>query len=317
MKTIGVLTSGGDAPGMNACIVTIAEFAEKRGAQVRGLFRGFKGLIEANSIPISSEISGLARRGGSFLGTSRNGDLINALKDQSVEKALEACHLDGLIVLGGGGSLEAAALIASKCAPVVGIPCSIDNDIYGTDYSLGFDSAVNKALQAADEIADTAESLSERVFVIETLGGRTGHIALAAAYCAGADAVFIHEIAPDIDGVIRRIKAKMDGGGTHGLIIITENLGTAEIISKLESGIGRRVRLTVLGHIQRGGNPTFFDRRIAREFGEKAVDLLFSGNTGTMVTYGCGEPGFILLSDVLGKVRSIDLGKYNTVNRIA
>lgn len=314
MKTIGVLTSGGDAPGMNACIVAIAELVEKCGIHLRGIFRGFKGLLEANSIPIGTELSGLARRGGSFLGTSRNGDIETALKQQGLAKTLENCCVDGLIVLGGGGSLEASAQLASEGASIIGIPCTIDNDVYGTDYSIGFDSAVNKALRAADEIMDTAESLSERVFVIETLGGKTGHIALSAAYAASADAVFIHEVQPDYQAITTEIKARMDDGATHGLVIICEGLGTEEIIRRLESGTGRRARFTSLGHTQRGGNPTFIDRRIAREFGEKAVEMLLSGETGKMVAQLNGSIGSIPLSKIAGKSRPIDMAKYRAVN---
>ena len=166
MKTIGVLTSGGDAPGMNACIAAIAECADSRDVRVRGIFRGFVGLLEGNYLPIASEVRGLARRGGSFLGTSRNGDAEKALQQRGHQPLFEACGIDALIVLGGGGSLEAAARVAEQGARIIGIPCTIDNDIYGAGYCLGFDSAVNKALRAIDEIMDTAESLSERVFVV-------------------------------------------------------------------------------------------------------------------------------------------------------
>ncbi|MCE5199614.1 ATP-dependent 6-phosphofructokinase, partial [bacterium] len=282
LKTIGILTSGGDAPGMNACIATIAALAEKHGLDVRGIFRGFRGLVEGDTIPIGTELSGLARRGGSFLGTSRKGSVEQALEEAGVEEVLNRAKIDGLIVLGGGGSLDATFHMSSHGARVIGIPCTIDNDVYGTDYALGFDSAVNKVLRAADEIMDTAESLSERVFMIETLGGNAGHMAIAAAYSAGADAVFIHEVTPDVDGAAERIKAKMDSGGTHGLVVLGENLGTVDIAQRLEECTGKRIRLTVLGHTLRGGNPTYVDRCLAREFGEAAFNLLVSGESGRM-----------------------------------
>lgn len=314
MKTIGVLTSGGDAPGMNACIAAIADCAEKRGALVQGIFRGFAGLLEGNHLPIGAEIGGLARRGGSFLGTSRNGDVKRALQEHGFERLFEASGIEGLIVLGGGGSLEAAARMAEAGARIVGIPCTIDNDVPGTDYCLGFDSAVNRALRSVDEILDTAESLSDRVFLVETMGGNTGHIALATAFCAGADAVFIHEQPLDIDRASQRIRTKMDSGGTHGLAVICEDMGTNEIAEKLEAGTGRKVRLTVLGHIQRGGNPTFLDRKIARQFGEAAVEMILSGESGKMVTYSCESTRSMPLADTAGKSREIDLAKYRAVN---
>jgi len=314
MKTIGVLTSGGDAPGMNACIATIAERADGRDVRVRGIFRGFVGLLEGNYLPIAGEVSGLARRGGSFLGTSRNGDVEKALKQHGHQGLFEACGIDALIVLGGGGSLGAAASLAEAGARIIGIPCTIDNDVPCANYCIGFDSAVNRALRAVDEILDTAESLSDRVFLVETMGGQTGHIALATAYSAGADAVFINEQPIDIDGAALRIKTKMDAGATHGLAIVCEDMGTAEIAEKLQDGVGRKVRLTVLGHIQRGGNPTFMDRQIARQYGETAVEMVLSGESGKMLTYACGDIRSMPLVDTIGKSKPIDLDKYKAVN---
>lgn len=314
MKTIGVLTSGGDAPGMNACIATIAQSAEARGVKLRGVFYGFQGLVEGNSIPIGSELSGLARRGGTFLGTSRNGNLEDALQGSSFADILSRCGVDGLIVLGGGGSLTAAARLAESGAPIVGIPSTIDNDVLGTEYTLGFDSAVNKAVRIADEMMDTAESLSGRIFVLETLGGVTGHIALATAYAVGADAALIHELPIDIDAVARDIKAKMDNGATHGLVVLCEGLGTADISLGLEDATGRRTRITVLGHAQRGGSPTYLDRMLGREFGEAAVELLLAGESGKMVNFYCGRTDSVPLAQVADKPKQIDMMQYRAVN---
>lgn len=317
MKTIGVLTSGGDAPGMNACIAAIAQSAEARNLHVRGIFLGFSGLAEHNCIPVGGEIAGLARRGGSFLGTSRNETIQQAIKGEDYHHLFEACGIDGLIVLGGGGSLRALAGFAATGAPVIGIPCSIDNDISCTDYCIGFDSAVNRALRAIDEILDTAESLSDRVFLVETMGGNTGHIALATAYAAGADAVFIPEQPMPIERVCLRIRANMDAGGTHGLVVLCEDQSTFEIQHKLEAAIGKKVRLTVLGHIQRGGNPTFLDRRFAREFGEAAVDLIASGQSSKMIAYSNETVHAVPLTEELAAAKPIDLIKYRTINRLA
>jgi len=313
-KSIGVLTSGGDAPGMNACIAAIAHSAERRGAAVRGIFGGFAGLMEGNSIPIGAELSGLARRGGTFLGTSRNGDLEGELQSVGMAEAMKRCSVDGLIVLGGAGSLAAAARVAHEGVPIIGVPCTIDNDVPGSGFSLGFDSAVNKAVRTADEILDTAESLSNRVFMIETLGGTTGHIAVAAAYAVGADAVFVHEAPLDVDAAARKIKAKMDAGATHGLVVLCEGLGTENIARRLESVTGRRVRITVLGHAQRGGSPTYLDRTLGREFGEASVEWIMSGATDVMAVWRDGEVVPAALSEVAASVRKIDLRKYEAVN---
>ena len=313
MKTIGLLTSGGDAPGANACVAAAAAHAERHGVSVRGIMGGFRGLVQANSVPVGSELAGLARRGGSFLGVSRNGALEQELAQQGIAAAMSRCCVDGLVVLGGGGSLCAAARASAAGAPVVGVPCTIDNDVFGTDYSIGFDSAVNKAVRAADEILDTAESLSERVFIIETLGGKAGHIALATAYAVGADAVFVPEVELNVAEAARRIKAKTDAGATHGLVVLCENLGTNDIARELEEIVGRRVRITVLGHTQRGGNPTYFDRARAREFGEVAVDTLLRGDHGTMVAYVGGRTISVPLCEVAGKTRPLDVAKYHAM----
>lgn len=314
MKQIGVLTSGGDAPGINACIAAIIQTAESNGALVRGIMHGFRGLLEANTIPIGSELAGLARRGGTFLGTSRNGNLDEKVRQADPRNLLQRCGVEGIVVIGGGGSLEATARMAAEGIPVVGIPCTIDNDIPGTDYCLGFDSAVNKGIQAADELMDTAESLTERIFIIETLGGKTGHLALAIGYAVGADAVFIPEFDIPFQKIAQKIKSKMEAGGSHGLVIATENLGIDEISRKLAELSERRVRLTVLGHLMRGGNPTFADRTTARGFGETAARMLLENQVGNMVCIRGGGITSAPLSDVLNKIKELDIAQYKAVN---
>ena len=314
MNTIGVLTSGGDAPGMNACIAAIASRAEARGVGLRGIFNGFRGLVDANTLPVGSEVSGLARRGGTFLGTSRNGSIEEELRRTGINEACRRCGVDGLIVLGGGGSLRAANMLAEEGVPVVAVPCTIDNDVAGADYTLGFDTAVNKGIRAADEIMDTAESLPERLFLIETLGGTTGHIAIATAYAVGADAVLVHEMPLDIEAVLEKIKARMDSGAVSGLVVLCENLGTADIAARLEAGVGRRARVTALGHAQRGGSPTYFDRMLARKLGEAAADALLDGERGVMTAYRGGFVLLTALAEAVNYTREIDSTTYRSVN---
>jgi len=313
-RTIGILTSGGDAPGSNACIAAIAARAEMRGIRVRGILRGFEGLAQGATIPLGVEVLGLARRGGTFLGTSRNGDLKGALGADNAQDAMQRCGVDSLIVLGGGGSLKAAAEFAGAGARVVGIPCTIDNDIPGTDHSLGFDSAVNKAVRAADEIMDTAESLPERLFLLETLGGTTGHIAIATAYAADADAVFIHERQWDAAAAAAHIKRKMDAGGSQGLVVCCENLGADQIARDLAAASGRRVRITSLGHTQRGGNPTYFDRTLARAFADKAFEMILAEDWNKMVAHTGGAVDAVSFDAVSSTKKDIDAAKYAAVN---
>ena len=312
VKTVAVLTSGGDAPGMNACIATVAQCVEQQGAESRGIFGGFRGLLDGRSIPIGTELSGLARRGGTFLGSCGTAGIGEELAGRSIPALLNS--VDALVVIGGGGSLGLAAQLSAAGVPVVGVPCTIDNDVPGTDYCLGFDSAVNKAVRAADELMDTAESIPERVFMPETMGGGTGHLAISAAYAVQADAVFVHELTPAVDRAAAKIKAKMDVGGTHGLVVLCEGLDTVEIANRLEAQTGRRVRPTVLGHVQRGGSPTWLDRTLARAFGEAAVSMIFSGETGKVVAIRGGDVVSIPLVDIAAKPREIDRRKYDAVN---
>lgn len=316
MKTIGLLTAGGDAPGMNACIATIAIRAEEMRVPVRGIFRGFSGLMEGNSVPIGTELAGFARRGGTFLGTSRSGYLGDELLEDEIEGAMQSCNVDALIIIGGGGPLGAAARLANNGYPVIGIPSTINNDIYGTEFSLGFHSALNKSVQAANDIMDTAESLGERIFLIETLGGVTGHIAVATAYAAFADAVFIHERKLSVTEVGLKIKNKLAAGGSHGLVVLCEGLGTTDIAQEISALTGKRTRITDLGMIMRGGSPAYFDRELAREFGEAALDMILADEFGQMVTYSCGAINSISLQEVAGKSREIDQRKYDAVNRV-
>jgi len=314
VKSIGVITSGGDAPGMNACVATIAAHAERHGIQARGIIGGLKGLLDAVSIPIGAEIAGLSRRGGSFLGTSRNDGFEEQVLRVGVAAVLSHCCIEALVLIGGDGSLKAASRLAAEGAPIVGVPCSIDNDIPGTEYSLGFDSAVNRALRVVDEIMDTAESLPERIFILETLGGKTGHLAVATAYAACADAVMIHEVPADVDAIALRIGAKMDGGGSHGLIVMCEGLGRDQVLARVEEVAGRRTRLTVIGHAQRGGSPTYTDRAIARGFAEKALEMVISDEFGMMAAIVDGDVGSVSLASVGEQNRPIDTARLEAVN---
>jgi|YNPNPStandDraft_1061719.scaffolds.fasta_scaffold00115_28 6-phosphofructokinase 1 len=314
MHTIGVLTSGGDSPGMNACVVAIARAAEMKGIGARGIIGGFRGLVEGNSIPIAGEIAGLGRRGGTFLGTSRGSDELKDRLRTMGPDALKCCGIDALVVLGGEGSLAGAALLASVGAPVVGVPCTIDNDVFGTDATIGFDTAVNKAVMLANDIVDTAEALPGRLFVLETCGGTTGHIAIATAYAVGADAVCVPEVPFSVEAASAHIKNRMDEGATHGLVVLCEMQGTWDISERMSQLTGRRTRVTALGHSQRGGNPSFRDRLLARELGRAAVERLLDGENGIMVGLSGVTISKVPLALVAAHTKPIDLTQYKAVN---
>ncbi|MDO8684048.1 MAG: ATP-dependent 6-phosphofructokinase [Armatimonadota bacterium] len=319
MKSIGILTSGGDCPGMNACIAAIVGCARQEGYKTVGVLKGFHGLIEGNAMELDERcVSGIAGRGGTILGTSRNGSLKAKLTSDNLALMFDRIGIDALIVLGGGGSISGAKAVADAGFPVIAIPCTIDNDIQGTDYTIGFDTACNHVIRAANDITDTAESLEERVFLIETLGGDTGHIALAGAYAISGDAALVPEVKYDLKYICNRIKVEMDAGKPYSMIVVAEGAGPAQDLARLIAElIGRRVRVTVLGHAQRGGSPTYWDRKISRKFGEMAVELLANGETAAMTAMLGSSFVEVPLSVPVGSKKPLDLETYNLVNKLS
>jgi 6-phosphofructokinase 1 len=262
-------------------------------------------------------VRGVSGRGGTILGTSRNGDLKCQMLSADRERMFAAIGIDSLVVLGGGGSIGAADELARAGWPLVAVPCTIDNDVAGTDYTVGSDTALNHIVRAANDIADTGESLAGRVFLIETLGGDTGHIAVASAYAIGADAVIVPEIEPDLPGICSRIKAHMDAGKPYAIIVAAEGAHFGQeqsLVETIADSTGRRIRPTVLGHAQRGGAPTHWDRTIARRFGELAVDLLAGGEFGVMTALQAGDIRPVDLSIAASEKKPFDVITYNLVN---
>ena len=319
MNTIGILTSGGDSPGMNACVAAIVRDARGRGLKAVGILRGFEGFVEGRALELKErDVAGVSGKGGTFLMTSRNGALKAKLKASDISGMYDKLGIDSLIVLGGGGSMAAAGMIADAGFPVVTVPCTIDNDVKGTDYTIGFDTACNHVIRAADEITDTGQSLEGRVFLIETLGGDTGHIAVASALAIGADAVLVPEVKSDLEAVCNRLRVAMDGSRPYSVIVVAEGAGPAQkLVDPIADLTGRRVRVTALGHAQRGGNPTYWDRTMARRFGEMAVRLLADGETGVMTAMSGGVLIDVPLSIPCGGAKPFDLKTYNLVNRFA
>jgi 6-phosphofructokinase 1 len=223
--------------------------------------------------------------------------------------------IEALAILGGGGSLVAAKMIADAGFPVVAVPCTIDNDILGTYYTIGFDSACNRVISAGNDIVDTAEALEGRVFLLETLGGDTGHIATAAAYAISADAVLVPEVEAELPVLCERIRLQMDAGKPYAVIVVAEGAGPAQsLVDPIAKMIGRRVRVTALGHAQRGGAPTYRDRTMAREFGERAVELLRAGECDMMVAMASGSVTEVPLSVPCAGRKPLDVTSYIVVN---
>ncbi|HQJ97416.1 MAG TPA: ATP-dependent 6-phosphofructokinase [Thermoleophilia bacterium] len=284
-RTIGVLTSGGDSPGMNAAVRAVARRAIFKQCRVIGFNWGFRGLMEGDVIALESRaVGGVLDRGGTFLGTSRSKEFATAAGQRRAVATLDRFGVQGLVVIGGDGSLAGGHALVEQGVQVVGVPATIDNDVGGTDVSIGFDTALNTVLDAIFRIRDTASAL-ERVFVVEVMGRTSGQLALAAAVAGGADIVVIPEIPWDHVGAARDALAGHRNGKMHTIAVVAEGAASGEEVARLLSAHmpGMDVKVSVLGHLQRGGRPTGVDRLAASRLGAKAVDLLLDGMTDVMV----------------------------------
>ena len=285
MKKIGVITSGGDAPGMNAAIRAVVRAAIGRGAEVLGFMHGYEGLMKNERIQLESvSVGGIISRGGTLLRTARCPAFREKEGRDVAVETLRKNGVEGLVVIGGDGSLTGALALHNEYGiRVVGIPGSIDNDISGTDFSIGFDTAVNTAVEAIDRVRDTAYS-HERVFVIEVMGRSNGFIAVEAGLASGAEAILIPEVPYSILEVCDGIRAAATKGKLSSLVIVAEGAAkAADIKVFLEKNTGFEARYLVLGHMQRGGSPTAFDRVLSLRLGAYAANRLIDGNSGEMV----------------------------------
>lgn len=285
MKRIAVLTSGGDAPGMNAAVRAVVRSAIFQGLEVYGIRRGYEGLLNREFLPLNSQsVGGIINRGGTILRTARSERFRTDEGVQSAAAILQEAEMDGLVVIGGDGSMRGACALNRMCGiQVTGLPGTIDNDIPGTDFSIGFDTAINTAMEAIDKIRDTAYS-HERVFVVEVMGRRNGFIALEVGLAGGAETILIPEVPYDIQGVITQLKEGYARGKHSSIIVVAEGAGRANDLQPfLEAKTGFHVRSLVLGHMQRGGSPTAFDRVLATRLGAFAVERILGGHTNEMV----------------------------------
>lgn len=284
MKKIAVLTSGGDAPGMNAAIRAVVRKANYHGIEVMGIYQGYEGFINGNMEMLDlGSVGGIIQRGGTKLFSARCPKFKEAKYQlQGIEKMREA-GVEGLIVIGGDGSYRGAMELTEKGFPCVGIPATIDNDVPGTEYTIGFDTALNTVIESIDKIRDTATS-HENTFIVEVMGRDAGDIALWAGLAAGAESILIPEEPYDIEEIIARIEHGVARGKRHSIIIVAEGvMPGSELAKLLKDKAGIEIRVSVLGHIQRGGSPTAADRVLAGRLGAKAVEVLLEGRSGRAV----------------------------------
>lgn len=308
IRNIGVLTSGGDAPGMNAVIRSVVRGGIYNGFKVFGIQRGYHGLWRGDIIELNSRsVSETLQRGGTFLMTARSKTFQTP---EGVDKAIEMCkvfNLDAVITIGGDGTYRGARDLARKGFPVIGIPGTIDNDIACTDYTVGYDTAMNTAMECIDKLRDTASS-HERCSVIEVMGRNAGYLALNVAVATGAEVVMIPEIQTDFQrDVIKVILEGRNRGKKHYIVVVAEGTGQAlDIAQRIESITGIESRATILGHLQRGGSPTLRDRQMGSMMGLKAIECLRDGRLNRIVAYKHGEIIDIDIEEALEMRKTID-----------
>ena len=284
MKRIAVLTSGGDCSGMNATVRAVVRAGLASGLDIIGIQKGYQGIIDRLYETLTTKsVSNVLQRGGTFLQSARCKAMRTGAGLNLACENLKGMAIDGLIVIGGDGSLRGAYAIHQQGIPVIGIPASIDNDIAFTDFSLGVDTALNNIVRAVDNLKDTASS-HDRAFVVEVMGRNCGYLAVASAIAAGAEYSLIPEQPYDLNHVCEDLRRRYREGRSNSIIMVAEGAGKAEdIANQIKDRIGFETRVTVLGHYQRGGSPSVFDRLIGARFGQAAVQALLDGNTGEMV----------------------------------
>ena len=311
MKTIGILTSGGDAPGMNAAIRAVVRSAIYYGCKVYGINRGYKGLIESDLVEMNlSSVGDIIHRGGTILKSSRCEEFKTEEGRQKAVKILKKYNIDCLVVIGGDGSFRGAQKLSELGFPAIGIPGTIDNDLAYTDYTIGFYTALNNIVDAISKIRDTSSS-HERVNIIEVMGRHCGDLALYSGLAGGAETIIVPEIDYKIDDICLRLETTKKRGKRHSIIMLAEGVGNVnDIGGKIIEKTGVDLRVTVLGHVQRGGSPTAFDRILASRMGVRAVELLLDGQSAKVVGIKDDEIIDMDIHEALSKKKDFDKKTY-------
>ncbi|MCL2856305.1 MAG: 6-phosphofructokinase [Oscillospiraceae bacterium] len=327
IKTIGVLTSGGDAPGMNAVIRSVVRTALSNGLNVKGICKGYAGLLAGDAIDMELPcVSGTLQRGGTILGSARSKEFATPEGIEKAKANLIDMGIDALVVCGGDGTFRGAMALSEAGVPCVGIPCTIDHNIGCTDYTIGFDTAVNTVVEIVDKLRDTSQS-HNRCSIVEVMGHNCGAIALHAGICCGAEAVIIPEVRNDLErDVLKNMSEALNKGKTHFIIIASEGvtgerakqrtMDTQQLAAFIEEQTGVETRATVLGHVQRGGKPTARDRRIGSMMGNYAVTLLKSGASNCVVTLKKNRVDHKDIKDALEITKTINYEELRTFNEI-
>jgi 6-phosphofructokinase 1 len=318
--TIGLLTSGGDAPGMNATIRSVVRIAIFNDIQVFGIKNGFEGLINGEFIPLDARsVGGILQRGGTILHTRRSERFMEKRWQREAIRNMNEATMDGLIVIGGDGSMRGAHELAQQKINVIGIPASIDNDIWGTNMAIGVDTALNTIMDSVDKLRDTASSHS-RAFLIETMGRGSGYLAVMAGIVCGAEVVLIPEVPTTVEEVAESVEDAYRRGKTHAIVIVAEgaNIKINDLSQAIDAmDVGFKTRVSILGHIQRGGGPTAFDRLLAARMGSAAINGLIKGQTDKMVGLSGRKIELISLDQVLDHKREANMEYYTMARELA
>ena len=315
MKTIGILTSGGDAPGMNAAVRAVVRTAIANGMTVKGIMRGYNGLIENDIVDLNARsVSDIIGRGGTMLYTARSPRF---REEEGILEGVKTCKehgIEGVVVIGGDGSFRGARDLSLHGIPCVGIPGTIDNDIACTEYTIGFDTAMNTAMEMVDKIRDTSQS-HDRCSIVEVMGRNAGHLALQCGVAVGAASIVVPEVPITMDEIVEKIRRMQKTGKRHFIIVVAEGVGKVDEMAKqIESATGIVTRSTVLGHVQRGGNPTVRDRVVATQLGHAAVELLREGKGNRVVGIKDNKVVDYDIYEALNMTKDLDMEMYNIAN---
>ncbi len=319
VKTIGILTSGGDAPGMNAAIRAATRRALGQGVKVKGIYQGYEGLLKNNMKDLSAkDVSDIIQRGGTILYTARSKPMRTEKGQQLAADNCRANGIDGLIVIGGDGSFAGARELSHHGISVIGVPGTIDLDLACTDYSIGFDTAVNTAMEAIDKVRDTSTS-HERCSIIEVMGRNAGYIALWSGIANGAEDILLPEKYDyDEERIIDNIIINRKKGKTHHIIVNAEGIGhSAAMAKRIEAATGIETRATILGYMQRGGSPTCRDRMYASVMGAYATDLLIEGKKNRVVVYRGGDFTDLDIDEALSMKKDLPEYQYNIARALS
>ncbi|MGD9677575.1 MAG: 6-phosphofructokinase [Vulcanibacillus sp.] len=315
MKRIAVLTSGGDSPGMNAAIRSVVRKSYYHNIEVYGIYHGFTGLIngEIKKLDLGS-VGDIIQRGGTILYSSRSEEFKTIEGQKKAIDQLQKNEIDGLVVIGGDGSFRGARELSEQGILTVGIPGTIDNDIPATDFTIGFDTAINTVISAIDKIRDTATS-HERTYIIEVMGRNAGDIALWSGLADGAESIIVPEIEYSFDDIVEKLEHGYKRNKRHSIIVVSEGVSSGvEFGKRIQDRTGLETRVTVLGHIQRGGSPTAFDRVLASRLGAESINLLLANKSGYMVGIKNNQIVSVSIEEALSQKHDIDLSLYQLAN---